>query len=396
MNILRTNRPIRNICRALAGAAVSTLLACGGGDAIDSAEHRADIVRSVDAKLDALHRKYPGLPGFVAHVLVKPARLSWGGSTGIADRTTGRKLTPNATFRIASITKTFTAAAIYRLGELGQLSTSDPIERHLSPATLSMLRGAGYDPNRVTIDHLLTHTSGLRDFAISEPYLLAVLVDPARRWSRADQLALAMSLGAPLWQPGHGYEYSDTGYILLGEIIETATGQQLGAAYRSLLRLSTLGLAATYQESIDAVPATAGPRALQDFLPGMDNQLIDASVDLWGGGGLVSDARDLALFMQALLEGKILERSSLQAMLRLALPGTAAPAGAHGIYRFDAAGSTCWGHDAFWGSVALHCPSLGVTVVGSFNASELAQPAGGALAPFELGAELVAAVASIK
>jgi hypothetical protein len=88
--------------------------------------------------------------------------------------------------------------------------------------------------------------------------------------------------------------------------------------------------------------------------------------------------------------------ASLQAMLRIATPGTASPAGAHGIYRVNAAGSACWGHDGFWGSVALHCPSLGVTVAGSFNASLLAQPAGGALSPFEFGAELVEAVVSVR
>jgi D-alanyl-D-alanine carboxypeptidase len=382
--------------RRVAGAfAIACLAACGGGNEPDSPQHRAEITRAVDARLKALQVQYPAVPGIVTHVLVQPARLSWGGSRGTAERATQRALTPNATFRTASVTKPFTAAAIFRLTEQKALATSDSIERHVSAASVATLRAGGYDTAAMTIDHLLTHRSGLPDHALSPPYLQAVLADPTHRWSRAEQLGVAMALGRPLAAPGVAYHYSDTGYILLGEMIELKTGLQLGAAFRSLLGLSSLGLVATYQESIDPAPPFAGPRAHQELLAGVDDTMIDASTDLWGSGGLVSDARDLALFMRALLDGKVLGAESLRAMQTVATTLSGPPnrfAYARGLTKLDVGGITCWGHNAFSGAFAVHCPEPGITVAGSILATEFV----GAPDAFAVAVDLVAAIAAVK
>lgn len=365
--------------------------ACGGGDDADSPEHRAALVRALDARIKALHAQYPSLPGIVVHLLEAPARLSWGGSVRLADRANGLAMPPNATFRTASITNTFTAAAIFRLTGLGKVATADPIERHLSAATLATLIAGGYDTAAMTLDHLLTHRSGLPDHALSQPFFQAVLADPTHRWTRAEQLDVAMALGAPTFAPGSGYQYSDTGYLLLGEIVERRTGQTLGAAYRSLLNLGALGLAATYQESIDPVPAAAGPRAKQELIPGVDDSMIDASTDLFGAGGLVSDARDLSLFMRGLLEGKVLGPNALRSMLAVASTLSGPPvntAYARGLERFDANGTRCWGHSGFSGAFAVHCPNVGITLAGSIATT--------APAALDIAIELVEAVESVR
>jgi D-alanyl-D-alanine carboxypeptidase len=374
---------------------VLTLLsACGGGD--DAAtERRAEIVATMSARIRTLHAQYPSSAGIVVHVLDERSGLSWAGSTGVADRAAQTALKPNATFRTASVTKVFTAATIHRLAERGELVPTDAIERHLSADSVATLRAGGYDVSSITIDHLLTHRSGLPDHALSLPYWQAVLADPTHRWSRAEQLAVAMSLGAPLFAPGSDYRYSDTGYLLLGEMIERHTGQALGPAFRDLLRLESLGLASTYQESIEAVPAAAGPRAKQDLLPGLDDSMIDASTDLWGAGGLVSDGRDLALFTRALLEGRVLGPAATQAMLTVAteIEGAGFPAAyARGIARVQIGATICWGHDAFSGAFTLHCPSAGITLAGSINATELT----GAPGSMDVATELVRALESLE
>lgn len=387
---------------ALLSAACAAVLAVpllggcgGGGDDDERAARRAAIVDTAGLHVRKLAAEHAALPGIVVHVLDERSGLSWAGSTGLADRGMQRALAANATFRTASVTKVFTAASIHQLQARGRLAAADSIERHLSAPTLAQLRAGGYDTAHITVDHLLTHRSGLPDHALSEAYLNAVLADPTHRWTRAEQLEVAMSLGSPLFAPGTDYRYSDAGYLLLGEMIERHTGLTLGAAHRDLLRLASLGLAATHLESVDPVPPGAGPRAKQELIDGVDDSMIDASTDLWGAGGLVSDGRDLALFARALLGGRVLAADTLQSMLRVAteMPGAAPPlAYARGIARVEVGGTACWGHDAFSGAFMLHCPSTGITVAGSINASEFT----GAPASLEVAAGLVRAIAALE
>src|SRR5206468_13081783 len=97
---------------------------------------------------------------------------------------------------------------------------------------------------------------------------------------------------------GTDFHYSDTGYVLLGEILERQTGHSLAGAYRSLLGLDRLGLLHTYLETLEPTPAQATPRAHQ-YLGTTDTAGFDPSFDLYGGGGLVSTVNDLTRFYRA-------------------------------------------------------------------------------------------------
>jgi D-alanyl-D-alanine carboxypeptidase len=385
---MKSYRPV--VSTFLSTAVLAALVACSGGDHRDEqAEHRAVLAANLDATAVATFAQNPTWPGVAGHVIVDSVGLTWRTGLGFADVETRRPLKADATFRTASITKTFTAASIYRLAEMNHLDVADPIERHLQPASSALLRTAGYDQARITIDHLLAHSSGLRDYAVAPEFFAAVLADPARTWSRMDQVAFAMSLGGPHAAPGEGFVYSDTGYILLGEMIESKTGLALGAAYRTLLRLDALGLRATYQERIDPAPAGAGERAHQYIEQGVDGTAIDPSVDLWGGGGLVSDAHDLATFVRALLQGRVIGNASLERMktVTFAQPGRAP---ARGLFRVAVGAHVCWGHDGFWGAVAIHCPKSGVTVAGTINTSPFGLTPGSEVDSFEFAAKLAA------
>src|SRR5690348_7860103 len=117
--------------------------------------HAAGRAARLNHLLHRFARAHPSFPGVA--LAVRAPRLRWAGAAGVADRATRRPLRANAGLRIASVTKTFTAAAILRLAENGELSLDDPIARHLSPATIALLRSGGYDVDAIHVRNLLQH-----------------------------------------------------------------------------------------------------------------------------------------------------------------------------------------------------------------------------------------------
>src|SRR4051812_30517537 len=260
--------------------------------------------------LERVVAQNPGFPGVI--LAVRGPNLRFTGAAGFADPGAGVLLRHGATFRIASVTKTFTAAAILRLVERGRLGLDDPIAEHLDPATVTLLRRGGYDVASIRIRHLLQHTSGLYDYASDPAFVTAVVTDPQHRWTRSEQVEFAMSHGRPLFAPGTGFAYSDTGYVLLGEVLERTTGQVLADAYRNLLGFRRLGLRDTYLETLEPTPPGAAPRAHQ-YLGDIDMTAADPSFDLYGGGGLVSTVNDLNRFYRALFAGRVFTNPAMLA-----------------------------------------------------------------------------------
>ena len=208
-------------------------------------------------------------------------------------------------FRIASVTKSFVAAALFRLSEQKALHLHDPIENALSRETRAQLAGAGYDPLKITIRHLLTHTSGIRDH-LSDQYQTAVLNDPQKKWAPTDQIAFSSGLGGPLFEPGRGFSYADTGYILLGEIIEVASSEPLAEAVRLLLKFDQLGLHNTWWEALEQ-PRTELSNLRTQYFGEANGRSWDPSFDLFGGGGLISTTQDLCVLMRALVRGNLFD-----------------------------------------------------------------------------------------
>ncbi len=298
------------------------------------------------------------------HVQAPRWHLNWSGAAGgTVDATTTTGDT-GPTLRIASNTKTFVAAAVLRLVEDGRLDLDAPVEAHLKSATVDALHAAGYDVPAISARMLLQHTSGLRDFATQQVYFDRIAAQPSHRWTRGEQLALALRDGPPLSAPGAAFHYSDTGYILLGELLEQIAGPSMAQTVRLLLDYRRLGLAHTWFETLEPVPAGAPGRAVQWF-DGVDAASFDASIDLYGGGGLVSTLADLGRFYRALVRGVVFGRpQTAQAMLVMSPQSIAAGGTAYGmgISRLDHAGVACYGHGGFWGTDAWHCPTIDLTV----------------------------------
>ena len=184
----------------------------------------------------------------------------WGIAAGLADVAAGRALTVDTPFRTASNTKTMTAAIALRLKERGRLNLDAPIAGLLSPAHVDLLRSAGHACDAITPRQLMQHSAGLSDHA-DDAYVRDVLADPAHAWTRGEQLRRYTSQPRPIGPPGAKFQYSDTGYVLLGEIIERAAGDSLAAVARREQGFDRLGLATTWWEIAEPAPAARRARA---------------------------------------------------------------------------------------------------------------------------------------
>ncbi|WP_181160058.1 serine hydrolase domain-containing protein [Sandaracinobacter neustonicus] len=347
-------------------AAACLLLALAAPAAADpAAVGPAALSRALDAELASSLQADPSLPGIVATVSAPRLGLQWSGAVGQA--ADGAPLTPAHALRLASVTKVYTAATVMRLAEQGRLDLFKPIAPLLSDKTRSLLEAGGYRPDSITLHQLLTHTSGIYDYATSPAFVAAVQADLSHRWSREEHIALAMTAGAPVGAPGERFHYSDTGYVILGEIIERTTGRPLGQAMAHELGFRRLGLTQTHFERLDPTPG--GQKRARQLFGSIDVATIDPSMDLWGGGGLISTTPEVATFMRALLLGQLFRKpGTLAASL---LTPTSLPAKRPPHSALMEPGSTgreyCLRHAGYWGLVAIYCPASDTSIVVSWN-----------------------------
>ncbi|MEB8345415.1 serine hydrolase [Flavobacteriaceae bacterium KMM 6898] len=319
----------------------------------------------------AVKKKSNQLSGVSMTVLAPKLNILWSGASGYDSKEKLQKLSAEQPFRIASVTKTFVATAILRLQEEKKLNLEDSIAPYLSEEHLQLLTADGYDPTAITIKHCLQHRSGLFNYAEGNTfYIDSILKNPTKRWTRTQQLKFAMDAGNPLGTPGEVYGYSDTGYIVLGEIIEKVTGQSLAQALRKLLDYDALGLKSTWMEGQEDPPAgilVPVHRYIGDY----DATTLDNSIDLFGGGGISSTTKDLAVFFDALFNGQIYKNpETLTTMLED--PGTL-PNGAEsedyrmGLSKEGVMGIPGYMHRGFWGTVWIHMPKPNYTIVVNFT-----------------------------
>lgn len=315
---------------------------------------------------ESVYASYEQVPGVSMSIIAPTLNLHWTGASGFDSVVKDRKMGADQPFRIASITKTYVAAAILRLHEKQQLSIDDRIAPYLSEAHRQLLQDAGYPLDSISIRHCLNHTSGLFDYALGgSTYIDMILKNPQKRWSRSDQLRLAMETGKPTGAVGEKYSYGDTGYILLGEVIESMVDSSLAYGLRDLLHFDALNLRSTWLETLEAPP-----RGLPDFvhryLKGNDATEWDASVDLYGGGGLVSTTDNLATFIHSLFNNQVFsEPATLDLMLEKVVYADAYNPEKNkrhedylqGIQVVKVYGEKAYLHNGIWGCVMLHIPA---------------------------------------
>jgi D-alanyl-D-alanine carboxypeptidase len=309
---------------------------------------------------DSLVAARPRLPGLVIAVQSRTHARGWSVAAGLSDSARRVPLRPDQPVRIASNTKTYVAAALLRLVEQGRLSLGDPLSRHLPAPLNQLLRRDGYDTDAITIEQVLSHRAGFNEHPAVPSYVARLRTQPQYRWTREEQLQWLVDSLAPVGPPGTQFRYSDSGYTLLGAIIERYAGEPLGPAVRRLVGFDALGLRATWWETMEPAPTDAPPRAHQ-YLGGFDSFDIDPSFDLYGGGGIVAPMAEVAQFLAALLEGRVLaQRATLDTMRAPRSPEL----GGYGlgIAGTNVRGLRGYGHSGFWGTTAMVFPDAGVTI----------------------------------
>lgn len=354
------------IARAL--AIILGLVALVGGTSPASSAHASstpDVAQELQLALERYVANHPTVPGAVLRVEAPQIGLSWEDARGRFAFGEDRPLEPSDAFRTASVTKTFTAAAVLRLSEQGDLALGDPIAAYLPNKLvrrIAVIDHRSYG-RLITIRQLLNHTSGVYDYAIDPGWRDEVLADPHRTWRPRELVHVAIRGGDPYFRPGRGFHYSDTGYVLLGLIVRRITGLPLAGAYRELLPISELGLDDTYLEGREPAPAGSNERAHQ-YIDEIDTTQWNPSFDNFGGGGLVSTAADLDIFMRALFEGRVLTGpKALDAMLRVSRHANYAL----GLFRDHEVDRRAWNHTGFFGSFMYFVPSLDLSFAGSVN-----------------------------
>lgn len=238
--------------------------------------------------------------------------------------------------RVGSITKSMVATVTLQLVGEGRLHLGDTVEQWLP----------GVIPNgaQITLRMLLNHTSGIYNYTDDPSFIPEVIADPYRYWSPEELIKIATA-HPPVFAPGTGWSYSNTGYILIGLILEKVTGVPIGSLLERRI-INPLDLRNTYFATSGLF---RGPYAHGYIPPSLTGDgYVDASgwspSWAWAAGAVVSNAPDLARFYTALMSGDLLRPGLLRQMTTTVDTGQGFAYGL-GIYTRSTPCGTVWGHD---------------------------------------------------
>jgi len=331
--------------------------------------------------------------------------FSWNKAGGVAYPNTGEEMTIQTPFRIASIGKTFTATLIMQMIEAGSLMLSTPISEiladsdmpdHFTLDELHQMDGV-LNGESLTINQLLNHTSGLRDYIADEPnndtksYSLAALLildltgsQPSgiskQSWTSSSILEYFFSSGMNQYAintPGKSYHYSDTNYVLLGMVIEKISGMSLADNYQvEIFSQSQMNYA--YLEWYEIAKGKGPAHHYSNLAPFGINQNIDiiasglnTSFD-WAGGGIVSSIEELNSYVSDLFNNNLFKDiNTLKKMQQTVNVKNEYFSYGLGMKRkeYQLAHKTVvvYGHDGAWGSGMYYIPTTGTSIVFTIN-----------------------------
>jgi len=309
----------------------------------------APVIQPPDPGIDALMRDYDGMQPGAAVLVLRDGEPVFRRGYGLAVVEDGTAVTAQTNFRLASISKQFTAAAILLLAEDGKLSLDDKLKRWLP----TLPRAA----DAITIRQLLSHSGGLIDYEDLMP------ATQQAQLHDIDVLHLLEKENRTYFVPGHGYRYSNGGYALLALIVGKASGQDFATFLRQRIFLP-LGMRNTYahQDGVDEVPERAyGYSQVGGHWQRTDQSTTSAVL---GDGGIYSSLEDLARWDAALYDERLLKAASLRQAFS---PATATPEADVPFYGFGwrINGETLWhsGESLGFRNVIVRYPQRHFTVI---------------------------------
>ncbi len=259
----------------------------------------ADFQARADAYLKSVYG--PDAPG-AAVIVVEDGKTVYTGAQGAADIAAGRKLTADTVFRLGSITKQFTAAVILQLAQEGKLALSDPLSKFLPDYPMP--------GGQATVTQLLNHTSGIQSYTGIPGFMEEA--NTARAFT-TEQLIAEFKDQPDNFERGTAFRYNNSGYVLLGAIIEKVTGQPWHVAIDERIA-GPLGLKTIRHGSFETqTPAMAVGYGEEDGSPVLARK-IDMSVP-HAAGALIGTVGDLARWAQALHHGKVVDADSYALMI---------------------------------------------------------------------------------
>jgi D-alanyl-D-alanine carboxypeptidase len=338
----RSERSSRQTLRSLSIAVLLaigflSLAGCSGG--VETKEESQ--VPSLEEVQSALEQAVAaGIPGIALEIQgPEGSTFLTAGSASLEDE---RPLIPEDRFRIASVTKAFTAAVVMELVEEGTLSLDDTVG-DWAPGLLA-------EGDSITVRHLLGHTSGLSDYTKNEEFFEAFV---AGEDLPPQQLVSFVSSEPLAFEPGTEYEYSDTDNIVLGMIVEAATGNAYEQELRSRV-LEPLGLQATVLPEGTEMPQphTEGYQYEPESEGAGEPENVTTAVDpaaAWASGALISTSSDVSRFFGGLLGGELVGEDTIEQM-KETVAGEGSPSGPGtksaglGIFSYELPCGEVWGH----------------------------------------------------
>jgi CubicO group peptidase (beta-lactamase class C family) len=256
--------------------------------------------QDIAAKVDEYMNAGLKLGRFSSAVLIaRDDKVLVSNGYGVANYEEDSPILPFTKFRIASVTKQFTAMAILILQERGKLKVEDPVCKYVEDCP------AAWEP--ITIHNLLTHTSGIPDYAGLPDF------DKLRKLPASASSIIARFKDKPLnFKPGQEFRYSNSNYALLGHVIERLSGK----SYQAFLQETIFDPLKMTNSGYDEARKILKRRALGYLRQGdklTNVECVDMSVP-YAAGGLYSTVEDLYLWTQALSTGKLVSEKTLAAM----------------------------------------------------------------------------------
>ncbi|WP_327655406.1 serine hydrolase domain-containing protein [Streptomyces sp. NBC_00483] len=301
--------------------------------------------RATQRALDAAVRE--GVPGATAQV--RDNGRTWKGTSGVGNLATHKPRGAHDHYRVGSVTKTFVSTVLLQLEAEGELDLDDTVEHWLP----GLVTGDGYDAERITLRHLLNHTSGIADYLedarFNEAYMTKNFLDHRNDTFAPEELVRIGVRNKARFDPGGGWDYSNTNYALAAMVIEKATGRAYGDEIEHRI-IEPLGLRATKVPGTDPRmprPASRAYSKLGDSAgPTYDVTEFNPSGS-FGSGEMVSDSADLNRFYTALVRGELLPPEQMKEMRTTAPGGTQGPDSAYGLglqrWKLEC-GTVVWGH----------------------------------------------------
>jgi D-alanyl-D-alanine carboxypeptidase len=276
--------------------AVALLSACASADARDSPPALHGPATAEWLAIDSILRAaYPAQePGAVA-IVARDGEVVYRGAVGMANLELGVPLRPEMVFQVASITKQFAGVAILLLAEEGKLALSDPLTRFFPDYPVG--------GRTVTVEHLLGHTSGIRNYTAIPGWSATMRNDVT-----TEQL-IAVFRDQPFqFEPGEQFAYNNSGYVLLGAIIEQLSGMPYGEFIRTRV-LAPLGMTSSHLALATAVIPSRTPGYTRTP-NGWTNAQYYSLTQPHASGALLSSADDLARWDAAITRSELVSPDS--------------------------------------------------------------------------------------